>query len=67
MDRGAWWVAVHGVTESQTQLNLHTLSEEYYPTQMLGSLYFSAVQIHIIPSHTINRVVFMLTLVTHLL
>ena len=21
MDRGAWWVIVHGVTESQTQLN----------------------------------------------
>ena len=67
MDRGAWWVAVHGVAESQTQLSLHTLSKEYYPTQMIGSLYFSAVQIHIIPSHTINRVVFMPILVTHLL
>ena len=21
MDRGAWWAAVHGVTQSQTQLN----------------------------------------------
>ena len=53
--------------QSHTQLSLHTLSKEYYPTQMIGSLYFSAVQIHIIPSHTINRVVFMPALVTHLL
>ena len=24
MDRGAWWAAVHGVTQSWTQLSLHT-------------------------------------------
>ena len=24
MDRGAWWVTVHGVTKSQTQLNNKT-------------------------------------------
>ena len=24
MGRGAWWAAVHGVTESQTQLSVHT-------------------------------------------
>ena len=24
MDRGAWWVTVQGVTESQSQLNAHT-------------------------------------------
>ena len=24
MDRGVWWVAVHGVTESQTRLSTHT-------------------------------------------
>ena len=23
-DRGVWWVTVHGVTKSQTQLNMHT-------------------------------------------
>ena len=35
MDRGAWWAAVHGVTQSQTQLNdftftfhLHALEKE---------------------------------------
>ena len=25
MDRGAWWITVHGVAESQTQLGTHTL------------------------------------------
>ena len=24
MDRGSWWPTVHGVTRSQTQLNMHT-------------------------------------------
>ena len=24
MDRGAWWVTIHGVTKSWTQLNMHT-------------------------------------------
>ena len=24
MDGGAWWAVVHGVTESQTQLSMHT-------------------------------------------
>ena len=24
MDRGAWWAIVHGVTKSQTWLNVHT-------------------------------------------
>ena len=24
MDRGAWWVIVHGVIKSKTQLNTHT-------------------------------------------
>ena len=31
MDRGAWWAAVHGVTQSQTclqQLGMHALEKE---------------------------------------
>ena len=24
MDRGAWWATVNGITESQTQLSMHT-------------------------------------------
>ena len=30
MGRRAWWVTVHGVTKSQTQLSMHILG---YPTQ----------------------------------
>ena len=29
MDRGAWWAAVHGVTESQTQLSMHAHTNTY--------------------------------------
>ena len=28
MDRGAWWVTVHGVARSQTQLNTHIVMSE---------------------------------------
>ena len=30
MDRGAWWAAVHGVTESQTRLNDFTLTFHFH-------------------------------------
>ena len=29
MDRGPWWAAAQGVTKSQTQLNVHTLTLTY--------------------------------------
>ena len=29
MDRGAWWATVHGLTKSQTQLSMHTLTRTY--------------------------------------
>ena len=30
MDRGAWWAAVHGVTESQTQLSDFTFAFHFH-------------------------------------
>ena len=30
MDRGAWWAAVHGVAQSQTQLNKFTLTFHFH-------------------------------------
>ena len=30
MDRGAWWAAVHGVTESQTQLSDFTFTFHFH-------------------------------------
>ena len=30
MDRGAWWVAVHGVTESQTRLSNFTFTFHFH-------------------------------------
>ena len=39
MDRGAWWVTVHGVAESQTQLSVHThihpMHIEFYALKIL--------------------------------
>ena len=36
MDRGAWWVTVHGVAKSQTQLNdfTHTSHNTIYKTEL---------------------------------
>ena len=31
MDGGAWWAAVHGVTESQTQLSDYTVTFTFMP------------------------------------
>ena len=32
MDRGAWWVTVHGVAKMQTQLSTHTHTQSHTHT-----------------------------------
>ena len=40
MDRGAWWVTVHRVTKSQTQLSMHTFIEgDMCSTPALGRVH----------------------------
>ena len=36
MDRGAWWVTVHGVSKSRTGLSTQALSALYSPDATLG-------------------------------
>ena len=36
MDRGAWWATVHGVTKSQTWLNMHTQQQFSTYFKILG-------------------------------
>ena len=40
MDRGAWWAIVHGITKTQTRLNMHTRSKYIYFLKMWSFITF---------------------------
>ena len=39
MDRGAWQVTIHGVTEVQTRLNTHTHTSKRSSSQLSSDIY----------------------------
>ena len=56
IDRGAWWVTVHGVTKRRRQLNTHTHTHTH--TSIWRELTYFPIHDHNMPLHLFTSSVF---------